>query len=204
MVKRIFDILFAMFGLLLFLPFFVLIVVMIKLNSPGPVIYRGIRMGRFGKPFRIYKFRTMILNAEKCGGGTTALHDPRITRIGVFFRKYKIDEIPQLLNVINGDMSIVGPRPELIAYTQKYNEKEMCILNVRPGITDLSSIEFNSLDECVGSVDADRVFEEYILPRKNKLRINYVKNQSFWLDIKIIFKTIWIVLEKFIKHNPIK
>jgi len=138
----------------------------------------------------------MVQDAETIGSGTTALGDSRITLVGAFLRKYKIDELPQFINVIIGEMSIVGPRPELLEWTQQYSEDESCILDVKPGITDLSSVEFNSLDECVGPTDAHRVFKDEFLSRKNQLRIKYVKERSFWLDIKIILKTIQVVLLK--------
>lgn len=200
MLKRVFDIIFSVCGLMFFMPFFSIIGLLIKLDSSGPVFYKGLRTGRYGKPFYIFKFRSMAMNAEKQGGDTTVYKDPRITKIGAFLRKYKIDEIPQLLSVLKGDMSIVGPRPELLAYTEKYANSEKCILEVRPGITDFSSIEFSSLDELVGSVDADRVFEEKILPIKNRLRVKYVREQSFLSDMKIIFKTLGILFQKFFKH----
>lgn len=201
MIKRIFDIAAGIGGLILLLPIFVIIGILIKLDSPGAVFYRGIRAGRYGRPFRIFKFRTMVQDAEKLGGGTTALGDPRITKIGVFLRRHKIDELPQLLNVIKGEMSIVGPRPELLQYTQNYTRAEKCILDVRPGITDLSSIEFISLDERVGHEDADRIFEEDVLLTKNRLRVKYVQEQSVLLDMKIILKTILKILSKFFKRE---
>jgi len=199
MVKRTFDIIVAAVGLLLCLPFFVLTAVAIKIDSSGPVFYRGVRAGRLGKSFRIFKFRTMLPDMEKSGGDTTALNDPRITRIGSFLRKYKIDEMRQLINVIKGDMSIVGPRPELFAYTVQYSDEEKCILDVRPGITDLSSIRFHSLDQCVGTSNVDNIFEEHILPEKNRLRVKYVKERSFWLDIRIILLTAKVILLRILK-----
>lgn len=196
MAKRAFDIVFGVLGLIVLMPVFVLIGILIKLDSLGPVFYKGLRAGRFGQPIQIYKFRTMVPNMEKPGGDTTALRDPRITRVGTVLRRYKIDELPQLLNIIKGEMSFVGPRPELFAYTDRYSSIERCILEVRPGVTDLSSMEFGSLDECVGPIDADKVFEETILPRKNKLRMKYVQEQSFLLDMRIIARTIWIIWSK--------
>jgi lipopolysaccharide/colanic/teichoic acid biosynthesis glycosyltransferase len=145
----------------------------------------------------MYKFRTMIANKEKIGGDTTALNDSRITPVGAFLRRYKIDEIPNFFNVLKGEMSIVGPRPELPYYTKQYTEKERIILSVKPGITDFSSIELRYLDKIVGKHDSDKVFEEKILPIKNKLRIKYVKDQSFITDIFIILKTLSAVLGKY-------
>ena len=196
MVKRLFDIIVCLVALLILSPFFVVVALIIKINSPGPVFYCGWRTGLGGKPFRIFKFRTMVVNAEKIGGGTTALKDPRITRLGKFLRKYKLDELPQVLNVIKGDMSIVGPRPELAQYTNLYKGEELMILSVRPGITDYSSMKFSALDEIVGAGDADRVFEETVLARKNELRIKYVKEHTFFGDIKLILQTICLIFRK--------
>jgi lipopolysaccharide/colanic/teichoic acid biosynthesis glycosyltransferase len=138
----------------------------------------------------------MIVDAERKGGGTTALGDPRIFPLGRFVRRYKIDELPQLFNVLRGEMSLVGPRPELPIYTERYTEKERVILTVRPGITDLSSIRFSSLDEIVGDRYADRVFEEKVLPEKNRLRLHYVETQSLAGDLRILFLTGWCILRK--------
>jgi len=187
-------------GIIILIPVFVVIAVLVKLDSSGPVLYRGIRAGRHGKVFRIFKFRTMVDNAEKLGGGTTALDDPRVTRVGAFLREYKLDEFPQLFNVIKGEMSIVGPRPELLQYTLKYSESEKCILDVKPGITDFSSIKFASLDKAVGSEDADRTYEENVLHEKNRLRIKYVKERSLMLDMKLVILTVWLILSKIVKQ----
>jgi len=149
-----------------------------------------------GRQFRIWKFRTMVVNAEKIGGGTTALNDFRIFRFGGLLRKYKLDELPQIFNVIKGDMSLVGPRPELPQYTEQYEGDELLILSVRPGITDYSSMKFNALDEVVGAGDADRVFEDTVLTRKNELRIKYVKERTFFGDIKLILQTLGLIFRK--------
>lgn len=169
----------------------------IILNSYGPVFYLGRRSGLNGRSFRIFKFRTMVVNADQKGGSTTALNDPRIFPFGFFLRRYKLDELPQLINVILGDMSLVGPRPELSVYTDQYSDEEKMILSVRPGITDLSSIHFSSLDEVVGSIDADSVFEKIVLPEKNRLRLHYVRTQSFAGDIRIIMMTARCITRKF-------
>lgn len=172
-------------------PVLITIAVAIKLTSPGPVFYRGVRTGLHGKPFRIFKFRTMVVNAEKVGGPSTGKDDPRITSVGGFLRRYKLDELPQLLNVISGEMSLVGPRPEVPQYTAEYQGEELLILTVRPGITDYASIKFSRLDEVLGSEEPDRVYEEKVRPVKNALRIKYVKEQSFFGDIALIFSTIF-------------
>ena len=189
MLKRLFDIIVCFISLPFLLPFFIIFVIIIKLSSPGPVFYRGLRTGLHGRTFRIFKFRTMVINAEKIGGGTTALNDFRIFKFGKFLRRYKLDEIPQIINVIKGDMSIVGPRPELPQYTNQFKGEELLILSVRPGMTDYSSVKYFSLQEIVGSKNADQVFEENILQQKNKLRIKYVKEQNFLQDIKLIFQS---------------
>ena len=196
MLKRFFDIVVSITGIIFLSPVLLSIALLIKMDSQGAVIYRGMRTGRFGASFYIYKFRTMVENAEIIGGGTTALNDSRITGVGRIIRKFKLDEIPQLFNVLKGEMSIVGPRPELLQYTQQYTQEESCILDVRPGITDISSIEFSSLDELVGEHNADQVFEEKILKPKNNFRIQYVMQQNFWLDLKLILLTVWIITKK--------
>jgi lipopolysaccharide/colanic/teichoic acid biosynthesis glycosyltransferase len=196
LVKRIFDIVVAALLLLVSLPVLLITALGILISSPGPVLYMGLRTGRGGQPFRIFKFRTMMVDAERKGGGTTALGDPRIFPFGRFLRRYKLDELPQFLNVLRGEMSLVGPRPELPVYTDRYTGREKEILSVRPGITDLSSIRFSSLDEVVGAQDADRVFEEKVLPEKNRLRLHYVQTWSFGNDLKILFMTGWCIVRK--------
>jgi len=195
--KRAFDIFSAFFGLIFLSPLFLIIAMLIKRESPGPVTYRGPRIGKDGKVFQIIKFRTMVESPQSYDGPhVTAEDDGRITSSGRWLRNAKLNELPQLWNVLKGEMSIVGPRPELAAYTEKYTKEERVILNVRPGITDYSSIEFRYLDEMVGERDADRVFEEKILPRKNELRIRYVKTQSFSGDLAIVFKTMTAIFSK--------
>ena len=196
MLKRVFDIFFTLVFLLLLMPVFWVIALAVVFDSKGPIFYRGMRSGLNGAPFKIFKFRTMVINAEQVGGGTTALRDPRITKVGGFLRRYKLDELPQVFNVLKGDMSLVGPRPELPQYTEQYNDKEKKILSVKPGITDYSSIKFSSLDERVGAVNADRVYEEEIYPIKNQLRLQYVQEQSFLTDMKILFRTIAVIIKK--------
>jgi lipopolysaccharide/colanic/teichoic acid biosynthesis glycosyltransferase len=190
MAKRAFDVCLALLGLIVLAPLLLLIGLLVKLTSHGPILYRGVRTGRYGQPFRIYKFRTMVQDAERRGGMSTARNDPRITRVGKFLRKYKLDELPQLLNVLKGEMSFVGPRPEMPEYTRQYQNEELLILTVRPGITDYASIEFVQLGELLGDEDPDRIYEEKVRPIKNALRVKYVKEQSFWNDIRLIVKTL--------------
>lgn len=187
MLKRTFDFVSALCGLIVLWPFFLLISILIKIDTRGPIFYKGIRTGLHGKPFRIFKFRSMIPND---GSTATAHHDPRITKIGKFIRRYKIDELPQLINVLKGEMSIVGPRPEVEEHTSVYTDAEKIILTVHPGITDFSSIRFINLNELLGSEDANKVFKEKYRDEKNKLRIKYVEERSFSVDMKIIFMTL--------------
>ncbi len=197
--KRLFDIAVCLVLLPIVFPFALVAALGIRFSSPGQVFYLGLRSGLRGRPFRIYKFRTMVVDAEQKGGGTTALNDNRIFPFGRFLRRYKLDELPQLINVLRGEMSLVGPRPELPVYTDQYSEEEQQILSVLPGITDPSSVRFSSLDEIVGTQDADRVFEQTVLPEKNRLRLQYVRTQSFIGDIGIIIMTGWCLVRKIVR-----
>jgi len=190
MSKRLFDILCSFGGLLLLAPLLSMIAVLVRLGSSGPILYRGLRTGRFGHPFRIIKFRTMVSDAEQVGGGSTARDDPRITGLGRLLRRYKLDELPQLMNVLIGDMSIVGPRPELPEYTKLYSGDESLILRVRPGITDYASLKYIRLGEILGNDAPDDVYMEKVRPLKNALRVKYVREQSFMSDMKIILRTL--------------
>lgn len=189
-MKRIFDYMSAILGLLILAPFLIIVAILIWIDSNGPVFYRGVRSGQNGHLFRIFKFRTMVTNAENVGGLSTGKDDPRITRVGKYLRRYKLDELPQLINVLKGEMSIVGPRPEMPEYTSQYEGEEKIILTVKPGITDYASLEFIQLGDVLGTDEPDRVYEEKIKPIKNALRVKYVKEQSLWGDLVIIFKTI--------------
>jgi len=195
MFKRLFDVVFSFLGLMIFSPILIFISLIIKLDSKVPVFYRGERAGKFGKIFRIFKFRTMVVNAEKIGGPSTALNDPRLTKIGKFLRTYKLDELPQLINVLKGEMSFVGPRPQVKKYVQLYKEEEKIILTVRPGMTDYATIRYIYLDKILGDNDVDKLYREKVEPEKNKLRIKYVEHHSFWIDLKIIFQTIWAIIK---------
>lgn len=197
-IKRSCDVLFSLLVLLLIWPIIFFVAVTVKLSSPGPVFYRGIRTGLNGEPFRILKFRTMVVDAETLGGPTTGTNDKRITPIGAFLRKTKLDEIPQFINVLTGDMSLVGPRPEVLEYTATYTGEEKIILSMRPGITDYASIEFADLDDRVGSVDPDKYFREHIMPKKTALRVKYVKEWSLGSDIKILWLTLFRVMKRIV------
>ena len=195
-IKPVIGFLLAAVLIIILLPIYLIITLAIATESGFPVIYTPLRGGYRNKPFHIYKFRSMVKNADKIGGGTTALHDPRITKVGNFLRKTKLDEIPQLFNILRGNMSFIGPRPELLRYTDQYEGEEKLILEVRPGITDFSSIEFINLDEIVGQGDADEMYEKYVLKKKNALRIKYAKEVSFRTDIKLFSLTVWRVIKK--------
>lgn len=188
--KRCLDVIVAALGLAIAAPVLVLAALMVKLSSRGPVFYRGIRVGLNGQLFAMLKFRTMVVNAESLGGSATAADDPRITRFGRFLRNYKLDELPQLINVLIGDMSLVGPRPEVRKYVSLYSPDEKAILAVRPGITDWASI-WNSNEAAVleGSRDPEKTYEELIRPTKLALQLFYVRKHSFFIDLKILFHT---------------
>lgn len=195
--KRIFDIVASLFGLAMLSPFLIFASLLIKCEDGGPVFYRGERVGLNKEIFRIFKFRSMVVNADTIGGASTAINDPRITRIGGWLRKYKLDELPQLINVLKGDMSIVGPRPEISSEVHMYAPHWTIIFSVRPGITDLSSIEFHNEGEIIansGFTDAHQAYRNLIQPRKLELQRQYVLSRSMLLDIFIIFKTLLIMI----------
>ena len=196
MAKRIFDLVVGGMGLVLLTPVLGVIAVAVKLTSVGPVFFRGVRVGRSGRRFRIFKFRTMVENAEQLGGTTTGANDSRVTDLGRFLRAHKLDELPQLFNVIAGQMSLVGPRPEVPEYADAYSDEERLILSVRPGITDLSSLQFIDLQAHVGDGDPDQAFRERVLPEKNRLRLEYVRTQTCWGDMVILCKTGWRIVTR--------
>ena len=196
-IKRVFDMAISGIALLILWPLYLFIGAAIAIEDGFPVFYRAPRGGYRNKTFYICKFRSMVKNADKIGGGTTAFHDSRITKVGNVLRKTKLDEIPQLGQVFLGKMSLIGPRPELLTYVKQYKGEEKDILQVRPGIPDYSSIEFINLDEVVGGeANADEMYEKYVLPKKNKLRVKYAHTVSFAVDIKLLLLTVWKVLEK--------
>lgn len=194
-VKRVLDFTLALVMLIPASIVMIPLAIWVKLDSPGPVIYRAIRGGYKNKPFYIMKFRSMVVDADK-SGGCTALNDDRVTKAGKIMRRLKLDELPQLFNILKGDMSFVGPRPELLLYTTQYTKEQECIMWVRPGITDRSSIVYIAQDEIVGTENPVENFEKYILPEKNRLRVEYAKNQSFLLDMQLFFETIGGVFGK--------
>ena len=195
-IKRIIGLVIAIPFFVVALPLYLVIGISILAEDGRPVFYRPLRGGYKGRPFRIFKFRTMVKNADKIGGGTTANHDPRITKVGAVLRKTKLDETANLINIILGTMSFIGPRPELLQYTEQYTGDEKSILEVRPGVTDYSSIEFINLDEIVGTENADLMYEKYVLKKKNRLRVKYAENVSLATDASIFLTTVIKVLEK--------
>lgn len=195
-IKRVIDIILSGIMLVILSPFYLIVTIAVAAQDGFPVFYRADRGGYKNKSFKICKFRSMVKNADKIGGGTTALNDPRITRVGNFLRKTKLDEIPQVGQVFLGKMSFIGPRPELLQYVNQYQGEELDILQVRPGITDYSSVEFINLDEIVGGDNADEMYEKYVLKKKNKLRVKYAHTVSFKTDFTIFFRTVFAVLKK--------
>lgn len=190
-MKRLFDIVFSLLGLIFISPIFILLSQIIVLDSQGGVFFRGVRVGRYGKDFRIFKFRSMVKDAEGKGKWNVGDNDSRITRIGHFLRKSKLDELPQLINVLIGDMSFVGPRPELRYYVDMYTERERRILEMKPGITDWASVtHFKQFVSFTQSADPDKEYVEKIRPLKLELQLYYYEHRSFWMDIRIIIFTV--------------
>ncbi len=197
MMKRLFDIVASGLGLLVLSPILIIVAIWIKLDSEGPVFYRQVRVGRYNKDFRIFKFRSMRVGSDKGSLVTIGGRDPRVTRSGYFIRKFKIDELPQLINVFIGDMSLVGPRPEVRHYVNYWTPEQMRVLDVRPGITDPASIRFRNENELLEQAeDPEKYYIEVIMQDKIKLYLEYVENASFWYDIKLIFKTFWVIVKE--------
>ena len=195
-MKRVFDILFSLTVLVFFLPFGLVISILILLSSKGGIFYKQTRIGKNKKPFSLLKFRSMKIESDKQGKLTVGMNDKRITKIGVFIRKYKLDEFPQFINVLKGDMSIVGPRPEVEEYVNLYSEKELKILDVKPGITDYASLEYFRENELLAkSKDPEKTYINEIMPNKIALNYKYLKNPTLLHDFKIIFKTILKIIK---------
>lgn len=190
MLKRLFDISASLAGLIVLSPILLFIAVLVKTTSDGPIFYRATRAGQHGKHFKLYKFRSMVSNADKIGPGVTGASDARITPVGRFLRKTKLDELPQLINVLQGDMSIVGPRPEDPRYVAFYTEEQRQVLNVRPGITSPASIEYRDEDSLLTGEDWENHYIEQVMPVKLAIDLEYVKNVSLWQDIRLIFRTL--------------
>ena len=196
-MKRLFDILFSLIILILFLPFGIIISFLIVFESKGGIYYKQERIGKNGIPFYLLKFRSMRTDADKLGKLTVGMRDPRITRIGYFIRKFKLDEFPQFINVLKGEMSIVGPRPDVKAYVDLYTDEQRTILLVKPGITDYASLEyFEESDLLAKSSDPEKTYIEEIIPAKIKLNQKYIANPTLLVDLKIIFLTAKRILVK--------
>ncbi len=196
-MKRIFDVIASGLGLVVLSPLFLILAVWIKLDSKGPVFYRQVRVGKNNKDFQIFKFRSMRLGSDKGSLVTIGGRDPRVTRSGYWIRKFKLDELPQLINVFIGDMSLVGPRPEVRHYVDYWTPEQMHVLDVRPGITDPASIKFRNENELMEKAeDPEKYYIEVIMQQKIKLYLEYVEKNSFFYDISLIFKTFWVIISE--------
>lgn len=199
MLKRLFDIVFAFIFLIVLMPLFLIVALFIVFESKGGAIFKQTRVGKNGKHFTLYKFRSMYLSQQNQSLLTVA-NDARITRVGRFIRKTKIDELPQLFNILKGDMSFVGPRPEVPKYVALYNEEQRRVLSVRPGLTDFASLRYiNESDDFLQTNDPEQYYIQHVLPQKLALSLQYIEQQSFFTDICIIFKTLFRILQ--IKHK---
>ena len=192
MVKRIFDITVALIGLIILIPVFIVIAILIKLDSPGPVFFKGKRVGQYGKIFYILKFRSMVPDAPQKGATITCKDDPRITRIGRFLRNTKLDELPSLVNVLKGEMSLVGPRPEAPAWVERYTPQQQVVLTIKPGITGLAQIKYRSEEELLSKANWETEYFQ-IMHDKLNIDLHYVKNRSFILDIRILLGTVVVL-----------
>lgn len=196
-MKRLFDVVASGFGLIVLSPLFLVLAIWIKCDSKGPVFYRQVRVGRGNKDFRIFKFRSMRVGADKGSLVTIGGHDPRVTRSGYFIRKFKFDELPQLINVLVGDMSLVGPRPEVRHYVDYWTPEQMHVLDVRPGITDPASIKFRNENELMEQAeDPEKYYIEVIMQKKIKLYLEYVEKHSFLYDFGLILKTFKVIVSE--------
>jgi lipopolysaccharide/colanic/teichoic acid biosynthesis glycosyltransferase len=194
--KRVFDFIASFTGLLLLWPLFLIVAIFIKIDDRGPVFFRQVRVGKNGKPFRIWKFRTMVTDAERMGKPLTVGGDPRITRVGYWLRRTKLDELPQLLNVLLGEMSLVGPRPEVPPYVSFYTGEELKVLELKPGITDPASIHYRHENELLAQApNPEQVYLERIMPEKIRMNLEYACRASFWTDLCIIVKTMSALLK---------
>ena len=196
-MKRVFDIVASGLGLIVLSPIFLLLAIWIKLDSKGPVFYRQVRVGRYNKDLRIFKFRSMRVGSDKGSLVTIGGRDPRVTKSGYWIRKFKLDELPQLINVFVGDMSLVGPRPEVRHYVDYWTPEQMHVLDVRPGITDPASIKFRNENVLMEKADnPEKYYIEVIMQEKIKLYLEYVKKHNFFYDLGLIFKTFWVIIKE--------
>lgn len=196
-MKRLFDIIASGLGLIALSPLFAVLAIWIKADSKGPVFYRQTRVGRGNKDFRLFKFRSMRPDSDKLGLITVGGHDPRVTRSGYYIRKYKLDEFPQLINVFKGDMSLVGPRPEVRKYVDMYTPEQMRVLEVRPGITSMASIRYRNENEILAEADdPDKAYVEVVMPDKLAIDLQYVGRANLWTDIGLVFETLGAIIKK--------
>lgn len=194
-MKRLLDITASGLGLIFLSPLFLIVALWIKSDSPGPVFYRQSRVARYGKDFSLFKFRSMRVGSDKKGLITVGGHDPRVTRSGYYIRKYKLDELPQLINVFIGDMSLVGPRPEVRKYVDLYTPEQLHVLDVRPGITDLASIRYRNENELLAKAsDPEQYYREVVMQDKLRINLQYISDHSFFRDLKIIFMTFKVII----------
>ena len=190
-IKRCFDFIVSLIGIIILSPVFIIVSIAIKLDSKGNILFLQKRVGRYGKEFNIYKFRTMVTDAEKLGKQITIGKDNRITKVGAFLRKFKIDELPQLFNVFKGDMSLVGPRPEVPKYVSLYSFEQKKVLNVRPGITDMASLRYKDENDILGKVEnPEEYYINVIMKDKLNLNLEYIEKSNIFFDIYLIVKTI--------------
>lgn len=190
-IKRICDFILSLIGIIILSPIFIIVSIAIKLDSKGKILFLQKRVGRYGKEFNIYKFRTMVSDAERLGKQITVGNDNRITKVGAFLRKYKIDELPQLFNVLKGDMSLVGPRPEVPKYVKLYSDEQKKVLNVRPGITDMASLRYKDENEILGKVDnPEEYYINVIMKDKLNLNLEYIEKSNIFFDLYLIIKTV--------------
>ena len=195
-MKRVFDLIVSSLGLLILSPLLLVLAIWVKCDSPGPIFYRQLRVGRGNQDFWLFKFRSMQVEADKTGLITIGGHDLRVTRSGYYIRKYKLDELPQLINVFRGDMSLVGPRPEVRKYVNLYTSEQLKVLQVRPGITDPASIRYRNENELLAQVpDPEKYYREVIMPDKLKINLKYIANISFKNDLQIILHTFFAILK---------
>lgn len=190
MLKRLFDVVASGAGLIVLSPLLLALAVAVKLGSPGPIFYRANRVGRYGAPFKLLKFRSMVINADRIGPAVTGAADPRITRVGRFLRRTKLDELPQLINVLRGQMSLVGPRPEDPRYVALYTDEERQVLNVRPGITSPASVAYRNEEALLVGDDWEKHYIEQIMPAKLAVDLEYARNASLWRDVRVILGTL--------------
>lgn len=195
MLKSFFDYFLSLSGLILLSPIFLFLAILIKMDSKGPVLYKQIRVGRNNIEFELLKFRTMRTNSDSGGLLTVGAKDKRITKCGYYLRKYKLDELPQLINILKGDMSLVGPRPEVRKYVELYNLEQRKVLKVKPGITDIASIQYRNENELLGKAkNAEEFYIKEVMPDKLRLNLIYINDRSFFKDMKVIYNTLKVII----------